>query len=71
MCVAAEISAPSIELRSSPDCYTLLASLFQTAVASDYDADSAVERELVLRIASVLWRLRRSTLIDIAGSFTR
>ena len=39
---------------------------FQTAVASDYDAESAVERELVLRIASVLWRLRRSTLIETA-----
>ena len=39
---------------------------FQTAVASDYEAESAVERELVLRIASVLWRLRRSTLIETA-----
>jgi hypothetical protein len=27
MCVAAEISAPPIEVRSSPDCYTLQASL--------------------------------------------
>jgi hypothetical protein len=28
-------------------------------VISDYDAESAVERELVLRLASVLWRLWR------------
>src|SRR5450759_2931584 len=30
------------------------------------DADSAVERGLVLRLASVLWRLRRATGIEIA-----
>ena len=29
---------------------------FQAAVTADYDAESAVERELVLRLASVLWR---------------
>jgi hypothetical protein len=39
---------------------------FQTAVISDYDAESAVERELVLRLASVLWRLRRATGIESA-----
>ena len=33
---------------------------------SDYDAESAVERELVLRLASVLWRLRRATGIETA-----
>jgi hypothetical protein len=37
---------------------------FQGAVISDYDAESAVERELVLRLASVLWRLRRATGIE-------
>ena len=37
---------------------------FEATVIADYDAESAVERELVLRIASVLWRLRRSTLIE-------
>src|SRR5262249_18644722 len=31
---------------------------------SDYDAQSAVERELVLRLASLLWRLRRATLME-------
>ena len=34
---------------------------FEAAVISDYDAETAVERELVLRLASVLWRLRRAT----------
>jgi hypothetical protein len=37
---------------------------FEAAVISDYDAESAVERELVLRLASVLWRLRRATGIE-------
>jgi hypothetical protein len=39
---------------------------FEAAVISDYDARSAVERELVLRLASVLWRLRRATGIETA-----
>src|SRR6516225_7355215 len=30
---------------------------FEMAVTADYDAQSAVERELVLRLASLLWRL--------------
>jgi len=34
---------------------------FEAAVIADYDAESAVERELVLRLASLLWRLRRAT----------
>jgi hypothetical protein len=29
---------------------------------ADYDAQSAVERDLVLRLASLLWRLRRATI---------
>jgi hypothetical protein len=37
---------------------------FEMAVAADYDAQSAVERELVLRLASLLWRLRRATSIE-------
>jgi hypothetical protein len=28
---------------------------FEAAVIADYDAQSAVERELVLRLASLLW----------------
>jgi|SRR5664280_15464 hypothetical protein len=37
---------------------------FEAAVINDYDAESAVERELVLRLASILWRLRRATGIE-------
>jgi hypothetical protein len=33
-------------------------------VIADYDARTAVERELVLRLASLLWRLRRATAIE-------
>lgn len=41
---------------------------FEMAVTSDFDAPSAVERELVLRLASLLWRLRRVTAME-AGLF--
>src|SRR6476620_6599778 len=37
---------------------------FEAAVIADYDAESAVERELVLRLASLLWRLRRATTME-------
>jgi hypothetical protein len=37
---------------------------FEGAITADYDAQSAVERELVLRLASLLWRLRRATTIE-------
>src|SRR6185503_1816054 len=37
---------------------------FELAVTAGYDAPSAVERELVLRLASLLWRLRRATAIE-------
>ncbi len=39
---------------------------FEAAIIADYDAELAVERELVLRLASVLWRLRRATGIETA-----
>jgi hypothetical protein len=47
---------------------------FEAAVIADYDAQSAVERELVLRLASLLWRLRRATtmetgLLDIQANY--
>src|SRR5258707_11896920 len=32
---------------------------FEAAVIADYDAHTAVERELVLRLASLLWRCAR------------
>ena len=37
---------------------------FEAAIIADYDAHSAVERELVLRLASLLWRLRRATTME-------
>jgi anti-sigma-K factor RskA len=37
---------------------------FEAAITADYDAQSAVERELALRLASLLWRLRRSTTME-------
>jgi hypothetical protein len=38
--------------------------VFETAITADYDAQSAVERGLVLRLASLLWRLRRATTME-------
>jgi hypothetical protein len=37
---------------------------FEAAIIADYDAETAVERELVLRLASLLWRLRRIIAIE-------
>ena len=37
---------------------------FEASITADYDAQSAVERELVLRLASLLWRLRRATAME-------
>jgi hypothetical protein len=37
---------------------------FEAAITADYDAESAVERELILRLASLLWRLRRATTME-------
>src|SRR6202045_4970964 len=37
---------------------------FEAAIIADYDIQSAVERELVLRLASLLWRLRRATTME-------
>jgi len=39
---------------------------FEAAVTSDYNVETAVERQLVLRLASVLWRLRRATSMETA-----
>jgi hypothetical protein len=39
---------------------------FEISITSEFDAQTAVEREFVLRLASVLWRLRRSTAIETA-----
>ena len=37
---------------------------FEAAIIADYDAQSAVERELVPRLASLLWRLRRAAAME-------
>jgi hypothetical protein len=37
---------------------------FEASITADYDVQSAVERELVLRLAGLLWRLRRATTIE-------
>jgi hypothetical protein len=37
---------------------------FEAAITADYDAQSAVERELVLQLASILRRLRRATTME-------
>jgi hypothetical protein len=39
---------------------------FEATIIVDYDPTTAVERELVLRLASALWRLRRATGIETA-----
>jgi hypothetical protein len=49
---------------------------FEAAIIADYDVQSVVERELVLRLASLLWRLRRATtmetgLFDIQADYLR
>jgi len=47
---------------SSEDPATYIA--FEEQILSENDPQSALEHELVLRIASLLWRLRRATLIE-------
>ena len=37
---------------------------FEEAVAASFDPETSVERELILRLASLLWRLRRATSIE-------
>jgi hypothetical protein len=37
---------------------------FESAITAEYDPLSVIERELVARPASVLWRLRRTTAIE-------
>jgi hypothetical protein len=37
---------------------------FEANIIADYDARSAVERELVLRLASLLWRIHRAIAIE-------
>ena len=37
---------------------------FELSVTADFDARTAVERQLVLRLAGLLWRLRRATAVE-------
>lgn len=37
---------------------------FEAAIRADYQPASMIEHELVARLTSLLWRLRRSTLIE-------
>jgi hypothetical protein len=37
---------------------------FQSSVTADFSPETAVERELVLRLASLFWRLRRASAIE-------
>jgi hypothetical protein len=38
--------------------------VFEAEILADYDPQSTIERELTLRLASLLWRLRRASLIE-------
>jgi hypothetical protein len=49
-----------IEVLEDPEDYKA----FELSVTADFDAQTAVERELALRLASLLWRLRRATAIE-------
>jgi hypothetical protein len=49
-----------IKFLEDPDDYRA----FELAVTAGYEAETAVERELALRLASLLWRLRRATSIE-------
>jgi hypothetical protein len=49
-----------IEVLEDPEDYKA----FELSVTADFDAQTVVERELVLRLASLLWRLRRATAIE-------
>jgi hypothetical protein len=49
-----------IDVLEEPEDYKA----FELSVTADFDAQTAVERELVLRLASLLWRLRRATAIE-------
>ena len=49
-----------VDILEDPEDYKA----FELSVTSDFDAQTAVERELVLRLASLLWRLRRASAIE-------
>src|ERR1700761_9141418 len=55
--LTAETVVESIE---DPDDYKA----FEASVTAEYDAETVIERELVLRLSSLLWRLRRAGAIE-------
>jgi hypothetical protein len=55
--LTAETVVPNLE---DPEDYKA----FEATIIADYCAETAVARELVLRLASILWRLRRATAIE-------
>jgi hypothetical protein len=55
--LTAETVVPNLE---DPEDYKA----FEATIIADYCAETAVARELVLRLASLLWRLRRATAIE-------
>ena len=55
--LTAETVVPTLE---DADDYRV----FEAAIAADYQPRSAVEHHLVARLASLLWRLRRTSLIE-------
>jgi hypothetical protein len=55
--LAAEVLVPSLE---DADEYRTFCSL----IAGDFDPQSATEQQLIARLASLLWRLRRVALIE-------
>jgi hypothetical protein len=67
--LTAETVVPALE---DAEAYRAL----EVALAADYDPQTTVERQLVGRLASLLWRLRRASLIEtglfeIQGRFLR
>jgi hypothetical protein len=60
-CLAPRLSRRTV-IETSEDVEDYKA--FEANIIDDYDAHTAVERELVLRLASLLWRIRRATSIE-------
>jgi hypothetical protein len=49
-----------VEPIEDPDDYKA----FEASITAEYDAETVIERELVLRLVSLLWRLRRAGAIE-------
>jgi hypothetical protein len=60
--LTAETVVPGLE---DAEAYRAL----EAALAADYDPATIVERQLAARLASLLWRLRRTALIECGIRF--